>query len=169
VTTYKIPAAPDVDTVWLTIASGSTIRVCRDGLRWRVPNETVAHTWTELLALGEVSDVHPDLPADAPLPWSWLGQNDGIEDANGDSVYLSASVGPFLVAAVNAYGERVAGGDAQDVVRKLNKLADDMERVLALLEDIEIHEVHQARRLVKEASSVASQLANTLDRAAVQS
>ena len=131
--TYKIPTAPDVDTVWVSEPGGDRpFRWVRAGVNtWRGEDGVIV-AWIELLALGEVSDAHPDLPADAPLPWR-VDSEDGVVDANEDAVRLGLRLGPFVVKAVNAYGERVAGGgtnyarlnaDMRGEVRDLNAELD---------------------------------------------
>lgn len=113
-TTFKIPAPPD-GPVWLTDADGVVSRATAVGPdldRWKIGGWPGTHTWPELLALGEVSDVHPDLPADDPLPWR-IDQGD-VVDATDGAVDLGAAA-RFIVKAVNAYGERLAGdGDDPD-------------------------------------------------------
>ncbi len=133
-TLYEIPTAPDVDTLWLRrafthVGAPGAERWTRAGTgTWQAEDSAVAHTWPELLSLGTVSDVHPDLPADDPLPWIWTA--DGIEDANADAVRLSHRVGPFIVKAVNAYGERVTNGGPSPVDALTATLQAELAEVL---------------------------------------
>lgn len=145
--TYTIPPEPD-GPLWVTI-DGKHQRVTRSaaGNDWG-PIEYRSVTWPELLALGEVSDVHPDLPADAPLPWTWTGSE--IEDADGGTVARELALNTtlqdeqvmaFVVKAVNAYGERVTSGWPSDADRAIEqaRAAHDEAEITRL--NVELAEV----------------------------
>lgn len=144
-TTYEIPTAPDVDTVWLTPPDATPVeRWTRVGANtWK--SETAILTWSELLQLGKAWDVHPDLPADAPLPWR-VDFEAGVVDANKDMVRLGLRLGPFVVKAVNAYGERVTGGDVSPVDALTATLQAELAEVLGEVDALLAGRIDDARR-----------------------
>ncbi len=111
-TTYTIPSEP-AGPLWVTVngvVSRWTYDACSRRGPWSTSGQSERLYWSELLALGEVSDAHPDLPVDAPLPWTVDGDGD-VKAADGHYVDInlhSALMAAFVVRAANAYGEQVA-------------------------------------------------------------
>ena len=107
--TYQLPAEPDVDVVWTVQEDGFTTRWERSGDKWKctwqLRDEPVLCTWVEVLGIGHtVYDVHPDLGEADPLPWGLAGGC--VVDASGDivDVHRPCNAG-LVVRAVNAYAE----------------------------------------------------------------
>ena len=122
--TYRMDPEPTADVVWLTPREGGAPIECRRSTRADAPgwfrhgvDATATFTWPELLGMGQVSDVHPEL-ADVdhahPLPWrdDWRdGAGYRVLDARGGVVCQAAHhSGPLIARAVNALAEQISRG-----------------------------------------------------------
>lgn len=121
-TTWRIDPEPDCDRLWVAPHDMSgAVEYRRVGTTDRYGTPVAVwgsqsgsrdqRTWPGLLALGEVSDTHPDLPRRAPLPWTW-DDEDGITDARGNGIdSRDQEVTSFIVRAANALHKRILAGE----------------------------------------------------------
>lgn len=111
--TYELPAEPSVARLWTQDERGHITPWDREATPtehvWRAGG--LRRTWVELFGEGRVHDVHPLLESSAPLPWQVdLGC---VVDSDGNVVEAHCKRnGPLIVRAVNAYAERIAGGES---------------------------------------------------------